>query len=70
VAAFPEHGSTVKILIQMADKALYQAKATGRDRVEVAPTYREEVEEEGAPELMAQEPDSADLFSNGPKASF
>jgi diguanylate cyclase (GGDEF)-like protein/PAS domain S-box-containing protein len=70
VAAFPEHGSTVKILIQMADKALYQAKAAGRDRVEVAPTYREEVEEEAAPEFMAQAAESADLFSNGPKASF
>jgi diguanylate cyclase (GGDEF)-like protein/PAS domain S-box-containing protein len=70
VAAFPEHGSTVKILIQMADKALYQAKAAGRDRVEVAPTYREEGEEEATPEFMAQSAENADLFSNGPKASF
>jgi diguanylate cyclase (GGDEF)-like protein/PAS domain S-box-containing protein len=33
VAAFAEHGSTAEELIATADRALYQAKAQGRDRV-------------------------------------
>lgn len=36
VACFPAHGSTCEALLQMADLALYQAKATGRDRVVMA----------------------------------
>jgi diguanylate cyclase (GGDEF)-like protein len=33
IAEFPTHGSTAEALVQCADVALYQAKATGRDRV-------------------------------------
>jgi diguanylate cyclase (GGDEF)-like protein/PAS domain S-box-containing protein len=33
VASFPEHGSTVEDALAAADKALYQAKGEGRDRV-------------------------------------
>jgi diguanylate cyclase (GGDEF)-like protein len=33
IAEFPTHGSTAEALTQCADVALYQAKATGRDRV-------------------------------------
>lgn len=44
VAAFPEHGITPKSLIQTVDKALYQAKEEGRDRVVAAPVVLEEEE--------------------------
>lgn len=33
VASFPEHGLTAEAVITAADRALYRAKATGRDRV-------------------------------------
>lgn len=36
VAAFPEHGRTGEAVLRTADRALYRAKAAGRDRVVVA----------------------------------
>ncbi len=37
VALFPEHGRTVEALVDRADRALYQAKENGRDRVCLCP---------------------------------
>jgi diguanylate cyclase (GGDEF)-like protein len=36
IARFPEHGSTAETLLRSADRALYQAKAAGRNRIEIA----------------------------------
>jgi diguanylate cyclase (GGDEF)-like protein len=38
VVAFPEHGQTLEEVIQASDKALYESKRSGRNRVTVATT--------------------------------
>jgi diguanylate cyclase (GGDEF)-like protein len=38
VASFPDHGATAEALVHVADAALYQAKAQGRDRAVLAPS--------------------------------
>ena len=38
IAAFPDHGQTVEEVIQTADKALYESKRNGRNRVTLSPT--------------------------------
>jgi diguanylate cyclase (GGDEF)-like protein len=44
VAAFPDHGSSAQELINRADRALYKAKTSGRDRVIVTHTGDPEAE--------------------------
>jgi hypothetical protein len=36
VAAYPQHGKTILELIHAADRAMYQAKAAGKNRVRLA----------------------------------
>lgn len=40
VAVYPEHGDAAEVVLRNADKALYRAKAEGRNRVAVADTSR------------------------------
>ena len=47
VALFPDHGATVEDLLAQADRALYRAKARGRDGVELLPPDGDACGEDG-----------------------
>jgi len=55
VAGFPEHGTSAQQVISSADKALYRAKTSGRDRVIVAHLGPDSEGTEGLNETMPLE---------------
>lgn len=55
VAVFPEHGNNWEDVLAKADEALYRAKASGRDRVEIAGTEHNPVAEPSTRELSTRD---------------
>ncbi|HLF70822.1 MAG TPA: sensor domain-containing diguanylate cyclase [Dehalococcoidia bacterium] len=69
LAAMPDHGDDFEKLIELADAAMYQAKATGRDKIVLWSEEVPRLEHTAATRVAAKEPAAADADTAPSKAA-